>query len=474
MTTAQSWISASSAGQALHVVVRGRPGAGHVAVVATVAASLGQRPCVRTPRDLRHTADPLEPQLSGRVAVWDARGFDVSPEDRLLAGGFLHRSVGPCISLVGPGDDVPELEDRTAFVLAIDPRDHQERIALWRAALATRPGAGVVDAVADHMAHQTRAGAALVARVVDAVDVPADATLQAWATALRSRLDDAIQPSQTRGVVVERPTGSLARLVVPELTRRGLDALRVLARHATDLATPDRMGVKALLSGPSGTGKTFAARALAAELGRPLYRVDLASVTSKWIGETEKHLQRALASAEVAGAVLLFDEGDALLGRRGDIERGADRYANLEVSYLLQAIEAFDGVLVVTTNLRANVDPAFSRRFDVCLDFPRPDAALRLALWRQELADDRSPALDPLLDAIAGVDLTGGHIAVACRLARAFALAAGRPLSPADLAHALVTELHKLGNHVAAARWQTRLQPTLPALEPAHPPEPAR
>jgi SpoVK/Ycf46/Vps4 family AAA+-type ATPase len=128
-------------------------------------------------------------------------------------------------------------------------------------------------------------------------------------------------------------------------------------------------GVAALFTGPSGTGKTKAAEAIAADLGVPLHRVDLSTVISKYIGETEKNLQRLFDAAEAAGAVLFFDEADALFGKRTDVKDSHDRYANLEVSYLLQRIERFKGLVILASNTKSNIDSAFARRLRYIIDF---------------------------------------------------------------------------------------------------------
>lgn len=445
-------------GRDLHVVLRGATGAGHDAAAAVFLAAFDARDCTRTPLELRAAPEDLEPALSGGVAVLDARGAEMHPDDLHSAAAFLRRSTGICLSLLGARDDAPTLDDRALVAIDLEPADHDERRTLWREALASRAPASLVSPLAESLASQTRAGAALVDRVARTADPPPESTVEAWIGALRTRLDDAVQPSQTQGVIVERPRARLGDLVLPDVARGGLEMLAIMAAHAPKLAAPHRAGVKALLAGPPGTGKTLAARALAGDLARPLYRVDLAAITSKWVGETEKNLRRALDAGETAGAVLLFDEGDALFGRRGDVERGSDRYANLEVSFLLQAIEELDAILLVTTNLRANFDPAFTRRFDLCLDFARPDAALRLALWRRELGPEVG-AISPTLlaDIAAGVELSGGHVAVACRLARAFALARARRMVDADLVLGLVTELRNMGSNMAAARWEASL-----------------
>ncbi len=161
-------------------------------------------------------------------------------------------------------------------------------------------------------------------------------------------------------------------LKVDPRVKTELERLRaaIKARQkATDFSTGFSAGETALFSGPSGTGKTLAANVLATSLGLNVYRIDLSKVMSKYIGETEKNLERMFNSAEAQGAVLLFDEADALFGRRTDVSDAHDRYANQEVSYLLQRIENFDGVVILTTNLKENIDPAFMRRFRHIIDF---------------------------------------------------------------------------------------------------------
>ncbi len=143
------------------------------------------------------------------------------------------------------------------------------------------------------------------------------------------------------------------------------------------------LGITALFAGSTGTGKTLAAEVLASELALDLHRIDLAQVVSKYIGETEKNLDRVFVAAEQSGAVLLFDEADALFGRRSDVKDSRDRYANIEVSYLLQRMESYRGLAILTTNLRDSLDPAFLRRLRFVVTFPFPDDALRARIWRR-------------------------------------------------------------------------------------------
>lgn len=170
-------------------------------------------------------------------------------------------------------------------------------------------------------------------------------------------------------------------------------------------------GPVALFSGPSGTGKTFAASVIANELGWPLYRVDLARLVSKYIGETEKNIGSLFDAADGKNLVLQFDEVDALMSKRGDIKDARDRYANMEVSYLLSRIEDHQGPCILTTNLRNQIDKAFTRRFQIVVEFPRPDVQSRMKLW-QRMFPPRAPLANDIdVDLLAqSVNLTGGNI----------------------------------------------------------------
>ena len=141
-------------------------------------------------------------------------------------------------------------------------------------------------------------------------------------------------------------------------------------------------GLKVLFAGESGTGKTMAAQVLAAELGLELFRVDLATIVSKYIGETEKNLDRIFDAAEGSNAILFFDEADALFGKRSEVRDSHDRYANIEVAYLLQKMEGYPGAVILATNFRRNIDDAFVRRLDFVIDFPFPEAEDRERIWR--------------------------------------------------------------------------------------------
>jgi len=216
---------------------------------------------------------------------------------------------------------------------------------------------------------------------------------------------------------IEAPT-ALSDLVLSAAAMDTLRDITLQLRHraqvheAWGFAAPGGrgLGLAALFTGDSGTGKTFAAEAIANEVKLDLYRIDLALTVSKYIGETEKNLRRLFDAAEGSGAVLLFDEADALFGKRSDIKDSHDRYANIEVAYLLQRIESYRGLAILTTNMKQALDRAFLRRLRFVVHFPFPDEAARKALWRRQF-----PAQAPLADdvdwrALARLHLTGGHI----------------------------------------------------------------
>ncbi len=203
-------------------------------------------------------------------------------------------------------------------------------------------------------------------------------------------------------------------------------------------------GPVVLFSGPSGTGKTFAAVVLATELGWPLYRVDLARLVSKYIGETEKNIGRLFDAAHDRQMILQFDEADALMGKRGEIKEARDRYANLEVSYLLSRIEEHQGPCILTTNWRSQIDKAFSRRFQMVVEFPRPDEAARVQLWNTMLPP-RAPRSEDLdVECIArAVNLTGGNIRNAALHAAYLAAEDSAPINMGHVATAIWREFPK-------------------------------
>ena len=202
----------------------------------------------------------------------------------------------------------------------------------------------------------------------------------------------------------------------------------------------------ALFHGPSGTGKTMAAIGIAHQLGIQLLRLDLSRMVSKYIGDTEKNIDRVFTDAQRSGSAILIDEADALLGKRSEVKDAHDRYANIEVAYLLQRMESYEGLAILTTNMRQNLDPAFLRRLRFIIDFPRPDVIARERIWRQCLPRESHMLDDAAFRQLARrVDLTGGHIRQVTLRAAFGAAAAGVQIGLEHIAHAARAEFAKLG-----------------------------
>ncbi|WP_460067855.1 ATP-binding protein [Streptomyces sp. YKOK-I1] len=259
-----------------------------------------------------------------------------------------------------------------------------------------------------------------------------------------------------------RPDVGWTDLVLPDRPLTQLHELALRARHRDRVLGDWRLsagggrgrGVLGLFAGESGTGKTLSAEVVAAELGLDLYVVQLSSVVDKYVGETEKNLERIFTEADRTDAVLLFDEADAVFGKRSEVKDSHDRYANMESAYLLQRLESFDGIALLTTNLRANIDEAFTRRLDLVIDFPFPDREQRLALWRHGLVHvPCAEGVDPT--PLAGeFELAGGSIRSAVVTAAYLAAGRGEPVGDGDLLEGARREYRKAGRLVPGeANW---------------------
>jgi hypothetical protein len=366
--------------------------------------------------------------LSGALILVDAAP---APGETLVIPRHSHWPGPVAVSLgsVGSVQSEAALPRRD---ISIAMPDSETRRRHWRAAGLAEPGAKVA-AMAVSSGHIHRA-AAMAGKpggeemLLAALAAQRDARLDALATRIDQR----------------RPPEPLFLDSAGELEFK---ALLLRCRHREALADMARgRGVKALFSGPSGTGKTLAARQLAHQLGKDLFRIDLAATVNKYIGETEKALERALSAAEALDIVVLLDEGDALMARRTDVSNANDRYANLETNFLLQRIESFEGIILVTSNDADRIDTAFSRRMDTILAFHAPDELRRLDILEQQLgAHGASPAL--LHDIACRCALNGGqlrNIALHCRL---LALESGKPPGDAQLRAAVIREYRKTDSH---------------------------
>lgn len=271
------------------------------------------------------------------------------------------------------------------------------------------------------------------------------------------RLTTALKELASEGVshLVERiePVFTLDEVVLPPDRKQTLteiaDQIRLASRVLDDWNFREKLpygrGVAALFFGPSGTGKTMAAMGIARRLDIQILRLDLSRVVSKYIGETEKNLDRVFNDAQASGAAILIDEADALLGKRSEVKDAHDRYANIEVAYLLQRLEAYEGLAILTTNMRKNLDAAFLRRLRFVVEFPRPDAEAREKIWRQCLPYVSHELTDGDFRQIARrIDLTGGQIRQITLRAAFIAAAADKQIGLDQIVQAASAELAKL------------------------------
>jgi hypothetical protein len=461
------------------------PAAGQGALAGAIAALLidalehdaGAPPCLQLAgADLagqRDVAARAAHHLGLPVLALSAADLPASAADRHALALLLEREalLAPCAWLVevGEGDRAAALPfvERLrgcVFVAAREPlplvRDNRrwpvelpeptEQRALWRSALGAHAASGAererqLDAVASQFRLSAQTIAAVAAQAGPGTDL-----WQACRALVRPRLDDLAQRVE--------PRAGWDDLVLPEAQRALLRQLLAHVRHRLRVhdewgfaaKSARGLGVSALFAGESGTGKTMAAEVLARELGLDLYRIDLAAVVSKYIGETEKNLKRVFDAAEDGGAVLLFDEADALFGKRSEVKDSHDRYANIEVGYLLQRMEAYRGLAILTTNLKGALDPAFQRRLRFVVHFPFPDERQREAIWRSVLpAALPRAALDERR--LAQLHMAGGGIRNVALNAAFIAAERDEPLAMAHLLQAAHAEAGKRERPLAEA-----------------------
>ncbi len=337
--------------------------------------------------------------------------------------------------------------ERATVRFSVNRPDRGEQKRLWEEALgaaAMRLNGGL-----DGVAAQFRLSARSIAEAgtelapaLAAGDRPEWALWRACRGLERSRLDELAQRIEAAAGWDDLILPDAQRSTLREIAAHVRNRLKVYEDWGFARKGSRGLGISALFAGESGTGKTMAAEVLANELHLDLYRIDLSSVVSKYIGETEKNLKRVFDAAEDSGAVLLFDEADALFGKRSEVKDSHDRYANIEVSYLLQRMEAYRGLAILTTNQKAALDTAFQRRLRFVVHFPFPDAGEREAIWRGVF-----PAATPIrgLDyaKLARLHAAGGNIRNIALNAAFFAAEAGEPVGMEHLLHAAHGEASK-------------------------------
>jgi hypothetical protein len=385
-----------------------------------------------------------DPELIARARLTAALGEAAFVLDRVEAVDPDELTPGALMAT----SSLARLGALDAVVVELPPPTQEERRAAWSAL------AEGVDTV--EVAAKFRLSCAQIARAVEIARMEAGAR---GATALDAAdLEGGARRASSSGLRqrAHRIThlAGWSELVLPARQQSQLRSISAYLRHRDQVlfewgferTVGARQGLKVLFAGESGTGKTMAAGVLAADLGLELFAIDLTTVVSKYVGETEQNLERVFAAAEGSNAILLFDEADALFGKRSEVSDAKDRYANIEVAYLLQRMDAHPGAAILATNLKQNVDDAFLRRLDFVIDFPLPEAADRKLIWRRVIPAAAPLAPDVRLGFLAErFKLSGGSIRN-CVVAAAFeAAAAGKPIGMAHLVRAVATEYGKLG-----------------------------
>jgi hypothetical protein len=375
-----------------------------------------------------------------------------------LGPGDRHRITspagysGPVVVLTGH-EGALDVDGAAAPSWRVPVPSADERAELWQGALGD-------DALAGALAREHRHGAGRIAQLARSARRLARLGGATDVTRTHVRGAGWISEGAGLGGLAEPIFDDIpdAALVTTPLLAKELELLVLRCRSREGLGeglgasarARLRPGVRALFVGASGTGKTLAASWLATRLAAPIYRVDLAAVTSKYIGETEKNLAELLGRAEHEEIILLFDEADSMFGKRTDVKEANDRFANAQTNFLLQRIESYDGIVVLTSNSRNRMDAAFLRRLDAVIEFPLPGPEERRSLWLSHLGDRH--ALDtPSINRLAAtVDLVGGHIRNAVLSAAVLARRDGRPIGLADVVTGLLIEYRKVGKSLPA------------------------
>jgi len=396
-----------------------------------------------------------EAALSGAGLVAGPLDDLVDKDPRLLTG--LRHARSPVV-LVGRRAWDPGWMSEVPVTVVPGPLDHAGRERLWGDLVPPDMGLDAAGATVQFRLKPeqvVRAWQAAQGQAVAAGRPPTAEDLRVGA-----RLQNAGRLEHLARRVM--PTADFRDIVLPERVMRLLREIVDRARHREQVLDQWQMGgrsdkgrgITALFAGESGTGKTLSAEVIANELGLDLYVIDLSTVVDKYIGETEKNLERIFDQAEDVNGVLFFDEADALFGKRSEVSDARDRYANVEIAYLLQRMERFDGITVLATNLRANLDEAFTRRIDVLVDFPEPEQDDRHRLWELHLPStlprDGAPDLDFLARSF---ELSGGDIRNVT-LAAAYAAAVdGGHVGMDELVAATAREYRKLGRLVTESEF---------------------
>jgi hypothetical protein len=439
-----------AAGDAQAFIVRGPQHNGRRTVAGSIARMLGRDVLEidgfsKVDDERWRTVGPLATLLHAMPLLV----FDLAPGDAAQVPVLEGLDAPLCIVLTRQGGVSGEAVER-ALTLTLAMPDQDARRQHWMSSLGIDDGTELETICwRFRMTSGNLRRTAALAKAYAALDerkTVLTADVQKASRALNRQSLDALAKHVTA-------SGDWSQLAVAAHTFEELQNLETRCRHrerlqtcTTSSAARDiNAGVRALFHGPSGTGKTLAAQLLAASLQMDLYRLDLSMVVNKYIGETEKNLDRIFARAEELDVILLLDEGDALLTHRTSVQTSNDRYANLETNYLLQRLESYEGILIVTTNALDCIDAAFQRRMDVMVDFRPPEAAERWNIWQIHLPFAHQVEAPLLAELASRCVLTGGQIRNAALHASVLALDRGEPVNSLHVELAVQREYRKTG-----------------------------
>jgi predicted nucleic acid-binding protein len=416
-------------------------------VAGLIAASVGRALFAAEADDL----PPVGPDLEGIRTLWEREALLLPAALLIRCGADGPTPAARQLAARLPGlvilaaREVVELA-RPFLRFDVEKPGPLEQRRLWTSALGD--AAAGLDGALDDVSEQFR----LSARVIDSTGTLVRAPGgRARADELWNLCRAVARPSLENLAQRLTPVVTWDDLVLPAPQMRTLRHLAAQVRHRMQVyerwgfASKSRrgLGVSALFTGESGTGKTLAAEVLANELALDLYRIDLSAVVSKYIGETEKNLRRVFDAAEQGGSILLFDEADALFGKRSEVKDSHDRYANIEVGYLLQRMEAYEGLAILTTNLKTALDRAFQRRLRFTVNFPFPDAAQREQIWARSFPRD-APSRGLNLARLAQLKVAGGSIQNIALNAAFLSAEVDQPIAMAHVLVAAQLEAEKL------------------------------
>jgi hypothetical protein len=458
-----AWKSAFDTGPPLPALQLCGPDAGATrslanALAARLSIDIFRLPAALLPLNLSelenlHRIWEREAILRNAALLLDCDRFETSDTSHAMAiDRWIEMTRTPL--LISTRDSRPDIERPLLSVEVRRPTSSEQRAA-WQRVLGKRGGS--FNGQLERLVSQFDFSAAAISSTAQSLgETTASKLWDACRLRARPRLQDLAQH------IVSRATW--ADIVLPAAQIQTLQTVALQVRYRARVCdewgfaekSNRGLGLSGLFAGPSGTGKTLAAEVLANELELDLFRIDLSTVVSKYIGETEKNLRRVFDAAEEGGAILLFDEADALFGKRSEVKDSHDRYANVEISYLLQRMEAYRGLAILATNMKEALDPAFLRRLRFVVLFPFPDQAQRAEIWRR-IFPAKTPTDSLDIDGLARLSISGGNIRNIALNAAFAAAGSEEPVRMPHLLGAVRLEYEKLEKpltHTELGNWK--------------------